>query len=424
MNCTTILPFPRSDRSALLAVDVHEAELFVFCSLAVDSVIFRRFDNRTRVIEEQLTELRSLALDAGFGHVVVVSEPSGVYHFNLLRTARRLGMGTALVNPEAVKKMRVVESNDDGKTDHKDPRVISLLAQLGKTLLHRQLPETYQLLREYGRLYDHAEEAIRSAKISIHPLLTRLFPDLDFGNAFYFHKSGRAIERCYGFNPYRMVRAGRSRLERRLRKEAPGIHQKTIDRLLSSALESVRSDLPPRIQEALEAEITLRYEDLDLQEKRRQVAKEKLLEFYREAREEDPHLPAAERGVVSEINLARLVGETGPLSDFVCWKQVYRYLGMNLRERQSGTYRGKTKLAKKGRARGRKIMGLIALPLAKKHALFGTYHHSKKETMQGSKAMAATSRKILKMLFGWYRTGGAFDRNRVFHCESQFAKAA
>lgn len=49
-------------------------------------------------------------------------------------------------------RLKKVESNDTEITDHKDPRVIDLVARLGKTQRHRQLPETYQVLRR-DRLY-------------------------------------------------------------------------------------------------------------------------------------------------------------------------------------------------------------------------------------------------------------------------------
>lgn len=44
--------------------------------------------------------------------------------------------------------------------------------------------------------------------------------------------------------------------------------------------------------------------------------------------------------------------------------------------------------------------------------------------MPGTKAMTVVMRKFLKMLFGWYRAGGVFDRARVFQCESHYQQAA
>ena len=65
----------------------------------------------------------------------------------LLDSARRLGHETGLINPEHVSKLKTVESNDTGKTDHKDPRVMHLVARLGKTQTDRHLPEQYRRLR-------------------------------------------------------------------------------------------------------------------------------------------------------------------------------------------------------------------------------------------------------------------------------------
>jgi len=55
-----------------------------------------------------------------------------------------------------VAQFKKVESNDTGKTDHKDPRVMHLVARLGKAQRHRHLPETYRKLRRLiGRAIKH-----------------------------------------------------------------------------------------------------------------------------------------------------------------------------------------------------------------------------------------------------------------------------
>ena len=102
-----------------------------------------------------------------------------------------------------------------------------------------------------------------------------------------------------------------------------------------------------------------------------------------------------------------------------------RYAGLNIREKQSGKFKGKNKLSKKGRSLLRKALSQTVLPLVKKEGLFGPYYHRKKQQgMSGTKAMTAVMRKFLKLFYGWYRSGGAFDRSRVFACESQHGLAA
>lgn len=84
-----------------------------------------------------------MAQSAGYDGLRIIVEPTGIYHQKLLQIARRLGHQTALVNPESAQKFKVVESNDIGKTDAKDPRVINLLAKYGKTLFDRNIREEY-----------------------------------------------------------------------------------------------------------------------------------------------------------------------------------------------------------------------------------------------------------------------------------------
>lgn len=47
---------------------------------------------------------------------------------------------------------------------------------------------------------------------------------------------------------------------------------------------------------------------------------------------------------ITLFDLARIVGQTGPLADFAIRRQLLRYAGMNLRERESGQYKGQTRL--------------------------------------------------------------------------------
>jgi transposase len=44
--------------------------------------------------------------------------------------------------------------------------------------------------------------------------------------------------------------------------------------------------------------------------------------------------------------------------------------------------------------------------------------------MPGQKALTCVMRKILKMFFGWYRSGRDFDHGRVFVMASEHKKAA
>lgn len=166
--------------------------------------------------------------------------------------------------------------------------------------------------------------------------------------------------------------------------------------------------------------------ELHLHDFRKREAAAAMEKLYEEAKKKDRRLPTGQKGVVTTFHLARIVAETGPLSDFESWRKLMRFAGLNLRERQSGKFRGKTKIAKKGRSGLRKILGQVVLPLVRHTGLFGEYYHRRKEDtkMSGTKLMTIVMRKFLKMLFGWYRSGGVFQASRVFACESRYRMAA
>jgi len=134
-------------KCAIFAYDVSKDSLNFFSRIG-PKTYERCFSNRSDIVETQLGIMVELAKKAGIEKILVVAESTGRYHEILMRTARRLGLETAWVSGEAVAKMRVIETNDTGKTDIKDPHVIHTLAAIGKTLLHRVLVEPYNLLRE------------------------------------------------------------------------------------------------------------------------------------------------------------------------------------------------------------------------------------------------------------------------------------
>jgi transposase len=408
---------------ATIACDVSKDDIHLVAQFGHNR-IERNFANQTTHIEKELRHLKIVAQRCKCAQIRVVAEPTGNYHKTLFRTAERLELQTAYVSPEAVSKMRVIETNDSGKTDIKDPSVIHTLASIGKTLRHRSLAEPYSLLRQWNKIYDAADKCTVKAKGSIHTLIKELFPDFGMKKDFIFGKSGKAVMAKYKYNPYRICRSGKKRFQATMKRAVPRIRTTTLEKVFSQAQSSVKNKLSSRYAELIELQLTQRWQDLELGLERKQQAKEAMEQLYSEARLKDEKLPQALKGVITTFHLARIVAETGPLSDFESWRKLMRFSGYNLRERQSGKYRGKTKISKKGRRLLRKELNLCILPLIKKNGLYGPYYHRKKEKMPGTKAMTAVSRHFLKMLYGWYRTGCDFNAQRVFTCESQMKLAA
>jgi transposase len=408
-----------------IAVDVHKDTLNCFFETE-GREYYDEFSNRNTMIAKKLKAYHKVAREHGRKTLRIICEPTGQYQNKLFRTARKMGFLTCLVNTESVAKFRVIETNDTGKTDIKDPRVIRTLGQLDKTIRHRYLDNEYLVLRKLNRVYDDADGAIISLKGRINKLLVELFCDYSFKKDFLYSRSGMALFEKFQCNPYRIVKAGYKRFRKAMKKAAPRILEKSLQRLWDDAQSSILNELPDEYIETLQMHLQQLIQDYRQQADRKDATTEKMIRLLKRIREKDPNIPPSTRGVINDKNLARLLGETGPLGDFANWRLLMRYAGLNIRMRQSGKYSGLNKITKKGRVLLRKILLNIALPLVKRDRIYGEYYNRKKEVdkMVGNKAMTCVARHFLKKFYGWYKSGEAFNRERFFTCETQYRKAA
>jgi len=382
--------------------------------------------NHTTTIRKKLEKFQEIAWKHGKQSLRIVCEPTGQYHNKLLRTARRMGFFTNLVQGESVNKFRMVESNDTGKTDQKDPRVIHTLAKLNKVITHRMLNEDYLCLRKLGKLYDEADVSLVRGKGRVDKILVELFCDYSFKKDFLYSNSGLALVEKYGCNPYKIITTGYTRFHKAMKKKVSRIREKTLQRLWEDAQSSVLNEQPSGYIDILEQQICILLDDVFRLEERKEKISKQMIEILERLRQDDPLIPPPTPHVLSEKNLARLLGETGPIGDFDSWRKLLRYGGLNINMKQSGRYKGQYKISKKGRALLRKVLSQIILPLITKKRLLGEYYHHKKdvEKQPGTKAMTAVMRKFLKKFYGWCRSGEPFNKVRFFKCESELLKAA
>jgi len=408
-----------------VCVDVHQEELFAVSRIK-GAEYEVSFANSNVQIREHLNEYQEIARQHGCSGIRVVCEPTGCYDQKLLRTARQLGCLTAIVNVECVAKYRVIETNDANKTDTKDPRVIASLAGEGRVLKHRQLPEDYLLLRKLGAMYEDEDLRLVQLRGMIHQVLVELFCDYHFKNRFLYEVTGRALVGKYSCNPYKIVKAGYKRFAGTIKALSPRVRQKTIERLWNQAESSVLNAIPEAYVDILVERFQQLWHDYWQCCHRKEHITQQMIDIVGRLRLQDPHIPEPTKGVISAKSLARLLAETGPLSDFRHWRQLLKYSGYNIRMRESGKYKGQNRISKKGRPLLRKILQQIVLPMVSPGRLYTDIFKAKcKEgSVPGNKVVTAIARQFLRKLFGWYRSGTAFDQQRYFKCISQHQKAA
>jgi len=380
------------------------------------------FANRSPVIREKLESLSKYVFEKTGMKLRVICEPTGGYERKLLLTARSLGLEVGYVNGEAVSKLKVMENNSSDKTDMKDPRVISMVDKCGKSFVIRQWPEEYRELRQLNEAYDHFRDSRKVAKCRLHHLISKLFVDLSFNSDFYYQKTGRALIELYHMDPRLITRGGKENFMEKSKDAVPRVRSATLERIWRDAESSV-----PVLRTSeghmniLSEEIILTWQEFQLHERHKEIIRQELVRVYRHLRSGSlPPVPVA--NFVNEFTLARILGETGPLNNFSHHRQLWKYAGLNLRERSSGHYKGKTKVSHKGRNRLRVVAHMAVLPLIANGKLFAEEYKRRSAYMEPLKIQVALARKFLKAIFGIFKHQSAFQPERLALCESAFTR--
>jgi transposase len=281
-------------------------------------------------------------------------------------------------------------------------------------IVRNSLPPLYEELRLLNAAYD-ADQFVRSqTKQRIVTTALGLFPGYDLGTNRFFSRTGRALIDAYRLDPSAIVRAGRERFQRTMRQRIPGVHTKTLNKI------AYQADTAVQRERAAASILTTRIQDLmgDLSRYEARMARTRTeIETLGLLLQEQGHLCQLEHLCgLTLFNLARIAGEVGPFSDFHSKRVLLRYAGLNLRERSSGTYKGLTRISKKGRITLRKVLAQATFPLLKHDRLYGSYYAQKRKYgMAPQKAKAAVMRKFLIMVYAMSQSREPFSAHRFTH---------
>ena len=95
--------------------------------------------------------------------------------------------------------------------------------------------------------------------------------------------------------------------------------------------------------------------------------------------------------------------------------QVVAYAGLDLEVKESGKWKGQTKLSKRGSGRLRRILYMATVRCIRlKDSAFGAYyHHLVARGMKKREAMMAVMRKMVILAYRLLSTGEMYDPTKV-----------
>ncbi len=116
---------------------------------------------------------------------------------------------------------------------------------------------------------------------------------------------------------------------------------------------------------------------------------------------------------VGLLSMLKVVVETNGFEAFRSAKQLTRYAGYDIIEKQSGAYKGKTKISKQGNARIRKTLYMPALAHIRctEGPIKQLYLRVSQRTGLTKKAQTAAQRKLLCLIFSLWKSDQAYNPN-------------
>jgi transposase len=107
--------------------------------------------------------------------------------------------------------------------------------------------------------------------------------------------------------------------------------------------------------------------------------------------------------------------EAGDASEYASGGAYVKALGLNLKERSSGRYKGQLKITKRGSARARRWLYLAALRLVSREGVSGWYARKvARDGGQRKRAVVGIMRKVALGIYRCVRDDVAFDARRLF----------
>jgi transposase len=124
---------------------------------------------------------------------------------------------------------------------------------------------------------------------------------------------------------------------------------------------------------------------------------------------------AALAPVVGHTTAAAIFAEVGDARSFSCTRAFLKAMGLNLKEKSSGTVHGQIKITKRGPSRVRQLLWLAIFRWIQDDPIANAWYQRKKQRDGGraSRAAVALMRKLAKGLYHVGR-GGTFDSNKLF----------
>jgi len=343
--------------------------------------------------------------------VVIGFESTGPYAEPLMHFLKKNGVVLVQVNPLHTKRLKELQGNSPSKTDHKDPKVIADIIELGHALTVVIPESTSAELRRLTQARERGIQRRTALYNQLQDLVFLIFPEFLYVMTDIKGRSSQyLLKNCP--TPEDIMGIGLDVLAHTLKKISMGkLGRERAKELYDAACESVgiregRKSIVLEIAEIISAiEACKRFiENIEgeMSKHLKQIPYSRCI--------------LSIKGI-GTVTAAGLIGEAGDFRQFRTISEIMKHAGLDLYEISSGKRKGRRRISKRGRPLFRKLLFFAALNTVRTGGVMHKYYWSCRQRMPRQKALVAVARKLLRIIFALVRDHGFYmqDHAKMSH---------
>lgn len=394
------------DQDVVFSVDIAKEGIYGALMVAKEQAIVTmkwKHPVETREVIYQISQ------EVKCKSMAVAIEPSGTYGDPLIHHFRQAGVDVYLVSPKKTFDAKELYDGVPSMHDGKSAYVIGRLHLDGNSKLWKEMPEKQRELNAFVGTFGGYKKAYQRNLNLLEGKLARHWPEvLPLLSLDSVTLEGLLIEygtaHAIAANIYKakelMVRIGRS-----------GLRDEKIKDVLSSAQHTLGVPCIEAEREAMQA--------LAQELKRLRLLLKEAQQHVEQASVGDENILCLGE-VVGRVTAAVFVAKLGSSVEYPSSNSYVKAIGLNLKEKSSGKFKGQLKITKRGPSLVRMYLYFVAMRMIRTEPVVRAWYEKKVKRDGGKvkmKALVAVMRKIAKAL--WYvGQGEVFDPSRLFNCKA------
>lgn len=373
-------------------------------SVVVRPITFANTQGGWQVLEEKLTQL-----DAVPNQIIIGMEATSRYHENLYHELEQRGYQMRLLHPGQTHHFHQ-QQGLRAKTDRLDAMTIARVLLSGEERVGYVPSEQIATYRELVRLHTQLSEEAARYQNQIQALVVVLFPEFSQIFADPCLPSALAVLKAYP-HAQAVAQAGVEAVYQVLRA-VPAAHfgRPTAKRLVAAAQASSSSG---RALSGRASSLRILCDQLEHTQANLKRVEEELEQLITT----DPGTKGLQQmPELGPKTVAVLRAELGEVMRFARTDQAVAYAGMDVEIKESGQWKGKAKLSKRGSGLLRQILYLAAIrSIHLEGSAFGAYYASLvARGLKKMSAIMAVMRKMVAVATHLMRTGEDYDPSKVW----------